>query len=178
MKKLIMGFALGAGLLVAQPPAPTFANAKAYLGLTDAQVTALQGVQTAERTEAKSISDAINSAQTQLNAALAASSPSAATVGALEIQIYQNRAKLNALGAKYQASAAAVLTMPGQAAKLAALQAAADLSPTIREADSLNLLTHPASTTGGPGFGPRRMGGPGFSPEMRGARMPPPPQDR
>lgn len=178
MKKTIMGLALGAGLLLAQPPAPTYANAKAYLGLTDAQVTALQAVQTAERTEAKSISDAINTAQTQLNAALAASSPSAAAVGALEIQIYQNRAKLNALSAKYRTSAIAVLTLPGQAAKLAAVQAASDLAPTIREADSLNLITPPAnSTTGGPGFGPRRMGGPGFSPEMRGLRMPPP-QDR
>lgn len=163
MRKFMLGLAVGSGLLLAQPPAPTYTNLKTHLGITDAQVTALQGVQTSERNASKAISDQIMAKQKALDTALASTNPAAATVGQLMIDIQQLRAKLGTNHTSFHTQAVGVLTS-AQQTKLAALQAASDLSPTIHEADSLNLLTHAASSMGGPGFGPRmRMGGPRFA---------------
>lgn len=173
MKKLLAGLALGTALLCAQtptagaPPTPSFTELTAYLGLTAAEITSLQAVQTSIQAQSKTYMTQINTDRTSLDALLAGKSPDPATIGNLEIDIYNNQAKINALATSAYNQAIALLTAD-QRTKLAALQAASDLSPTIHEAGMLNLLK--PSTTGG-GFGPRRIN-PAGRPGMMGPGAP------
>lgn len=178
MKALLAGCAIASGLLLAQaqttPPAggptrtaPTYTELKTALGLTDAQVTQLTGIQTAKRTASQTIMQQIATLQQTLQTQLKATPPNAQQIGQTMIQIQTLQGQITGQNATYNTQALAVLSAD-QKTKLATLQNALTLQPAISQALSLDLLAHPQGQTAGPGFGPR--GGPGFGPAMFGPR--------
>ena len=175
MKRFVLAAALTAGLALAQGPGgrgfhpmaagggPRAASAdqvKAYLALTDAQVTQLQQIQQDEFTANRSIRQQIGEKEDALKTALAGTSPTATELGNLLVDIKNLRAQISQNRDKYRTQALALLN-DAQKPKLAALQAAAALQPTIRQATMLNLIAPPAGDSAEP-FG----GGPGPMPMM------------
>lgn len=132
---------------------------KAYLTLTDAQVTLLQQIRKDEFTANQSLHDQVMERRTALRTALQATSPTAAELGGILLEIKNLQSQLGQNREKYRAQAVALLT-DAQKPKLAALEAAAALRPTISQAMALNLLTPPVPPAGmaGPEGGGPRMG--------------------
>jgi Spy/CpxP family protein refolding chaperone len=157
--------ALLAASLAAQTPGGTTTTSasptdtlKTYLSLTDAQVTALQQLRKQERQDLSATFQDLGAKQRALRDAIA-SSKDAATIGQLQLDIETLRKKIQDTQTSYQAQAVNGLTAD-QKVKLQALQAAAALQPTIRQAGALNLLTPPAGAgPGGPGGAGPRFGG-------------------
>ena len=140
--------------------------AQTYLGLSASQVSQLQQIQQDERSANQGLHQQIADKEQALQTALSGSSSSAADLGNLLLDIQNLRSQIKQNRQKYQTQALALLNA-GQVTKLQALQAAAALQPTIRQAEMLNLLTPPTPPAGSAG----PMGGPGdFVPMGRGAR--------
>lgn len=150
----------------AAPPQPGIPQLKAYLTLTDAQVQALQTIQSQLRTSTSAIRQQIADKQTALSTNLAAGGASAAALGQLMLDIQALQKQISDAQAAAQPQAVAVLT-PAQQTLLQALVAAAKLQPDIREAEMIGLIA-PAPGAGGPG-GPAGRGGPGMAPGRGGA---------
>ena len=141
----------------------------AHLGLSSSQVSQLQQIRQDEFTANQTLHQQIADKESALRTALESSSPTAADLGSLVLDIKNLRDQLKQNRAKYQTQAVALLT-DGQKPKLQALQDAASLAPTIRQAETLNLITPSADGQAGPaGIGP--SGGPaGPMPMGRGFR--------
>ncbi len=151
-------------LVMAQPPggphAPhDFTVLKTYLALTDAQVTSLQELNHSARVAGQAVQTDLRTKHQALNAAIRGGATDPTAVSALAQAVQAGEAKMLAIRQDYQTQAVGMLTAD-QKVKLAALSAAAALTPHIREAEMLNLITPPAGE--GPGGGFRRgFGGPG-----------------
>jgi Spy/CpxP family protein refolding chaperone len=144
-------------------PAKTTA-VQTYLNLTDAQVTSLQQLRTAEAAALKPIFQQIGPLRQTLRTQEQGSSADATSVGKLVLSIQALEQQVAPIRTSYQQQALAVLTAT-QKTQLAALQSAAALIPAIHEAGALNLLTAPEGSEGpgGPGtegMGRGRFGGP------------------
>jgi Spy/CpxP family protein refolding chaperone len=169
MKKIICSLVLAAGAMLAQPPAgrtPNVTDVKAYLGLSDATVTSLEQLLTAERQAVQALAQQIGQKRQDLQAALTAGNSNAATLGQFLLDIAALQKQIDQKRADYRPQAVALLSTDQQT-KLKALAAAQALLPAVQEATMLNLLAGPANSGvpgrggfGGPrGFGPQ--GGPG-----------------
>jgi len=144
-------------------PAKTTA-VQTYLNLTDAQVTSLQQLRTAEAAALKPIFQQIGPLRQSLRSQEQSSGADATAVGKLVLNIQSLEQQAAPIRASYQQQALAVLTA-AQKTQLAALESAAALMPAIHEAAGLNLLTPPEGSEGPGGIGregmPRgRFGGP------------------
>jgi hypothetical protein len=148
MKSIYLLFAsvlAGATFLCAQvisplPPIPAPNTALIqYLGLSDAQVQALQGVQSNRNTANQAIYKQINDKQTAINSLIAAGSNDALQIGQLTLDINNLRKQLQTSGAPFREPALAVLTAD-QKAKLAGLTNALLLQPAAYQAVNLNLI--------------------------------------
>jgi Spy/CpxP family protein refolding chaperone len=143
-----------------EPPAPD--ELKAYLTLTDAQVTQLQQLKQQEMQAIQTDARLIPEKQKALEEAISKNSD-AATIGRLVLDIKAIRDRIQATQKKYADLAIAVLTT-AQKTKLASLADAMKLHLTIQQAIGLSLLEPPQPPEGaGPG-----MRGPG--PMMRERR--------
>ncbi|HBY60456.1 MAG TPA: hypothetical protein DEH78_11575 [Solibacterales bacterium] len=126
-----------------QPGAgPNFDSLKSYLTLTDAQVTALQNLQTQNRDANRTTMEQIATQQKALNDALRAGSQDAAALGKMLISIQALRKQIDDRMTVLRTQARAQLTAP-QVAKLKALEDAAALRDEIQQAAMLALLTPP-----------------------------------
>lgn len=147
--------------MMAQPPGmgagpgatPSFTEVKAALGLSDAQVTSLQGIQTAQRQAAQPIAQQMQTKQAALRAALTAGT-TAVAAGTTLLEIEALRKQLDTLETNARNQAAGVLSAD-QRTKLKALEDAAKLQPAIGQATSLGLIVRATNTT--TGVGPRGM---------------------
>ncbi len=135
-----------------QPPADAI---KAYLNLTDSQVTSLRTLQTNQRNAMQTAMNEIGTKERALRERLQAGSTDAPALGAALIEIENLRKRLQTLRDGFEAQALAVLSAE-QRSRLKNLSDAAALQDEIRQATMLNLLDPPA----GPGFG--GPGGPGL----------------
>jgi Spy/CpxP family protein refolding chaperone len=115
---------------------------QSYLSLTDAQISSLQQLRTAEAAALKPIYQQSGPLRQSLRTQEQGSSADAAEVGKLVLSIRSLEAQAAPIRASYQQQALAVLSAD-QKTKLAALQSAAALMPAIHEATALNLLTQP-----------------------------------
>lgn len=142
----------------ADPAAPPVTEVKAYLSLTDAQLTQLQQIGRDRAEAARSILTQIRDKRTSLAAALGATSPDPAAVGRIMVDIKNLETQVRQLAVKYHNQALTVLTAD-QKAKVKVLQDAANLAPAIRQAAGLNLLDPPErpAAPGPGGAGMRRM---------------------
>lgn len=144
-----------------------FANLKAYLGLSDAQVQSLQQVGQSARDSSKASMQQLMQKEQQLQTALQQGNTDAAALGQMLIDIQALRRSTNQSRTTLQSEAANVLNAD-QKAKLKTLEDAAKLQPSVREAMALHLIT-PTPGAGGPGrFGPQ-----GFRPPYGTRRAPP-----
>ncbi|MDX2150644.1 MAG: periplasmic heavy metal sensor [Bryobacteraceae bacterium] len=124
------------------PMGASFDSLKAYLTLTDAQVTALQNLQTQNRDANRSTHEQIAAQQKALNDALKAGSQDAAALGKLLLQIHALRKQIGDRMDGLQAQARSQLTS-AQVVKLKALEEAMALRDEIDQAMRLSLLTPP-----------------------------------
>ncbi len=175
MKYLPVSILLFATTLMAQGPRaarmasgiPPLTELKSYLSLSDEQVTQLTD-------QKKQLNDAVSPLATQLLEKrksladlLKAGSTDTATIGQLRQDMAGLRRQMKDLAGQYGTNARGVLNADQQT-KLQALEEAAKLMPTIRQAESLNLIEGAAPWAGmmgalngrvGPGMmGRRRLG--------------------
>ena len=142
---LIAAAIAGTTLLCAQvvtplPPIPAPNTAlMQYLGLTDAQVQALQDVQKNRNAANQAIYKQINDKQVAINSLIAAGSNDALQVGQLTLDINNLRKQLLTSGAPFREQALAVLT-PDQKNKLSGLTTALQLQPAVYQAINMNLI--------------------------------------
>jgi hypothetical protein len=166
MKTAIVALTLLAVSAWAQPtppPQPGITQLKAYLTLTDAQVQALQTIQSQLRTSTSALRQQIADKQTALSTNLAAGGSSAAALGQLLLDIQALQKQISEAQAAAQPQAVAILTQ-AQQPLLQALVAAAKLQPEVREAETIGLIA-PAPGAGGPAG----RGGPQMAPGRGGA---------
>jgi Spy/CpxP family protein refolding chaperone len=158
MKFRLISFALAATAVFAQGPggfrghsmaAQKTTEVQSYLNLTDAQISSLQTLRQSEMAALKPIFQQMGPLHESLRTQSQSSSADATAVGKTVLSIQSLEQQAAPIRASYQQQALAVLTAD-QKTKLAALQSAAALMPTIHEATSLNLLTPPEGR-GGPG---------------------------
>lgn len=149
------------------PPQPGITQLKAYLTLTDAQVQALQTIQSQLRTSTSALRQQIADKQTALSTNLAAGGSSAAALGQLLLDIQALQKQISDAQAAVQPQAVAVLT-PAQQPLLQALVAASKLQPDIREAEMVGLIV-PAPGAGGAAGRAGANGGPLMAPGRGGA---------
>jgi hypothetical protein len=119
-------------------PAPNSALIQ-YLGLTDAQLQALQDNQKNQNAASQGIYKQISDKQTSINNLIASGSNDALQIGQLTLDIGNLRKQLLTVGAPFREPALAVLT-PDQKNKLPALTAALQLQSAGYQATSLNLI--------------------------------------
>jgi Spy/CpxP family protein refolding chaperone len=126
-------------------PAKT-TEVQSYLNLTDAQISSLQQLHQSEMAALKPIFQQIaplhESLRTQTQ-----SGADATAVGKLVLNIQSLEQQAAPIRSSFQQQALAVLTAD-QKTKLAALESAAALMPTIHEATALNLLARPKGPEG------------------------------
>jgi Spy/CpxP family protein refolding chaperone len=159
----------GRGMMMGGPRAaqqqPSFTELKSALGLTDANIQAIQQAQQSVMTNVQTLMTSIQTKEQSLHDLLDKGTTDAAAVGKLmlDIALLQKQVKT----AHDSASTAAVnLLSADQKTKLAALQNAANLMPAIQQAGALGLLQPPSSTTGGMGPGMGGMRPFGFRPRQ------------
>lgn len=136
---------------------------KSYLTLTDAQVQSLQQLQQQQREATRATHEEIGTKMRALREAVAEGSTDASALGRQLLEIEALRKKIEQSLTTYRTQAAATLTAD-QKTKLAALDSAAKLQPTIGQATALGLLTPPSRPVGAFGsghFGHGPMRGPG-----------------
>jgi hypothetical protein len=142
---LLAGAIAGTTLLCAQivsplPPVPAPNTALTqYLGLSDAQVQALQDVQKNRNAANQAIYKQISDKQTAINNLIASGSSDALQVGQLTLDINNLRKQLLTSGAPFRDQALAVLT-PDQKNKLSGLTSALQLQPAAFQAINMNLI--------------------------------------
>jgi Spy/CpxP family protein refolding chaperone len=163
---LIAGLGTVAGAQPPQAPPARATELKAYLGLTDDQMTSFQALRKQMREKTAALNEQTRANRKALTAQLAASSASASAVGQLQIDIQKAEQALREARAETRVQALALLTVD-QKTKLAVLEAAQKLRTEVEQAVGLDLLS--GAGAGGPGPGGRRgPGGPG-GPGGRGA---------
>jgi len=189
MRKLVISMVLCSGLLLAQGPmgrrgglgprgvvaerqaagqAMAGAGAlKDYLGLTDAQMEQMRTLRREQAEQVRPEAQAVQAKAQELRKEMQSSTPDAAKVGQLTVELKQLREKAIAERSGFSDKARAVLT-PDQKAKLQALEEAAKLAPAARQAAAMGLITPPRAGTmeeGAPPQGPMMRGrGPGRGP--------------
>ncbi len=156
--KFTLTILLAAGSLLAQHPhgAPPTDAVKAYLNLTDAQLQALNDIRRQGGQAEAAAMQKMQTAHNSIDTMMRGGKPDAMTLGNLMIEIQNQNDSSAKTRASFNAQAINALT-PDQKAKLQALQAAAQLSPTIHEATGLFLLAPQSQSGGGmvtSGFGP------------------------
>jgi hypothetical protein len=147
---LLAGIITGTTLLCAQvvtplPPISVPSTAlMQYLGLSAAQLQALQDVQKSQSAANQAIYKQISDKQTEINNLIAAGSNDALMIGQLTLDINNLRKQLLTSGAPFRDQALAVLT-PDQKAKLPGLTAALQLQTAAYQAINMNLIdqVHP-----------------------------------
>lgn len=145
----------------ATPPQPTFDAVKAYLGLTDSQVTALRQLRQTEADAQQATTEQIRQKQQAMQQLVQQGSTDTTAIASLMQEIQALQKQLEAVHTQYIASAVGLLTTDQQM-KLQVLVAAAQLFGTVNQAAALNLLQAPVG--GGPGGGGRGPGGMGRGP--------------
>jgi Spy/CpxP family protein refolding chaperone len=126
-------------------------QAQSYLNLTDAQIQSLKQLRQSEMAALKPIFQQIAPLHESLRTQTESGSADAATVGKLVLNIQTLEQQISTTRSTFQQQAVGILTAD-QKTKLAALQSAADLMPTIHQAMGLGLLTPPKGAEGmGPG---------------------------
>ncbi len=125
---------------------------QSYLSLTDAQIQSLQQLRQSEMTALNPVMDQIAPLRQSLQTQLQSGSADAAAVGKLVLNIQALEQQVTTARNSFRDQALALITAD-QKTKLADLQSAADLMPTIQQAMSLNLLSPPKGLEGAPGFG-------------------------
>lgn len=169
MKKVVILFAFAAVSLLPQAPGPgpgqpsqpqqaPVAEIKAYLSLSDAQVTQLQQLARTEADANRTRRQEIATKQQTLRDQLRAGSTDAATLGRLLLDAENIRRQIENAEKAYREQAVALLNA-AQKTKLKALEDAMALHDEIRQGMALNLLTPPEAPQGRGGFGPRSRGG-------------------
>jgi len=134
---------LGAQIVTPLPPIPAPNSALIqYLGLSDAQVQALQDVQKSRNAANQAIYKQIGDKQMAINNLIASGSTDALQIGQLTIDINNLRKQLQTSGAPFHDQALAVLT-PDQKNKLTGLTNALQLQPAAYQAINLNLIEQP-----------------------------------
>ena len=131
-------------------------QAQSYLNLTDAQIQSLQQLRQSEMTTLKPVLDQIAPLRQSMQTQLQSGSADAAALGKLMLSIQTLEQQVTTTRNGIHDQALALLTAD-QKTKLAALQSAVDLMPTIHQAMGLNLLNPPKGMEGA--MGP---GGPGL----------------
>lgn len=182
MKRLGISLALLAVTAFAQGPGPrhgqgfgpggpggpigpdTAAALKESLGLNDSQLLQLKELRKQEFSANKGNAEAMREKSKALHQEMRAATPDSAKVGELTLELKKMREGLKADRVAWSAKAANVLT-PDQKAKLATLENAQKLMPSVHAAQSLGLLAPPempegAAAMGGPGPRPMRRGAP------------------
>lgn len=166
-----LAFAQGPGA----PPTPPSPEAlKTALGLTDAQVTALDQLQQSKRTQIEPLMQQMMTQRTALRDAMQKATPDAAAIAAILVQIQALQKQIQAVDASFVTQSVATLSAD-QKTKLTTLQNAQKVMDAVHQAEMLNLLTRPEGGPGEPGAlggpgGPGLLGGPGAAP----AGVPPP----
>ena len=122
---------------------------QSYLNLTDTQIQALKQLHESEMAAIKPIMQQMAPLHEGLRTQMQGTSTDAATAGKLVVSMQNLRQQVTATHASFKAQSLAVLTSE-QKTKLAALESAAALMPTIHQAMSLNLLARPEPPEGGP----------------------------
>ncbi len=138
------------------PPSPD--ALKMALGLTDAQVTALDQLQQTKRAQIQPILQQMATQQAALQDALQKTPPDAAAVAAILVQMQALQKQIQTVEASFLTQAVATLSAD-QKTKLTTLQNAQKLMEAVHQAEMFNLLTGPAGGPGGPG-GPGGLRGP------------------
>lgn len=141
-------------------PTPTYDSVKAYLNLTDAQITSLEAIQTQARTANQQARADLRTKEQALQTLLKQTSPDPTALGNAMLAVQAARASLQQSDSALVTQAVAVLTAD-QKTKLQTLAAAQALDPQIHEATMLFLLarpTPPAGAVGPMGMGARMMG--------------------
>jgi hypothetical protein len=136
---------LSAQVVTPLPPIPAPSSALVqYLGLSAAQLQALQDIQKSQTSANQAIYKQISDKQTEINNLIAAGSNDALTIGQLTIDINNLRKQLQTSGAPFRDQALAVLT-PDQKNKLPGLTSALLLQPAAYQAINMNLIdqVHP-----------------------------------
>lgn len=159
MRKLtlvILGTA-GSFMLHAQRagiPAPPqdFTELKAYLNLTDSQVTSLGDLNKAQREAGRAVSEELRAKHQAMNTAMRSGSTDSATLNSTAQAIQAGEQKMQAIHQQHQAQAVAVLTR-AQQAELKTLTDAAALAQNIHQASMLGLIAPLPGQRGGPGGG-------------------------
>jgi len=126
---------------------PKTTAVQAYLNLSDTQIASLEQLRQQEHTALKPIMEQMRTLHQSMRAGTGAAD------AATQMQNLEQQAA--PIRASFQQQAQAVLTAD-QKTKLAALEAAMALMPTIHEAMGLNLLAPPKGMGPG-GFGPEGM---------------------
>ena len=147
-----------AATLFAQGPGPHRMAAKtdqvqSYLNLTDAQIQSLKQLHQSEMTAMRPIMEQMGPLHQSMRAQMEGTSTDATSTAKTVASIQNLRQQAAATRSSFRQQALAVLTAD-QRAKLAALESAMSLMPTVRQAMSLNLLTPPEGAEGG---GPEMM---------------------
>ncbi len=170
-KKLILPI-FAAAVSFAQPPAggpaatPPVTEIKAYLNLSDTQVTSIASAMRASADANRTIAEQLKTKQQTLQTALTNGSTDAPAIGRAMLEIQALRKQLETNHAKAREQALSFLSAD-QKTKLKALEDAEKLRDEIRQAHALQLLAPPAGVQGpggqGPGAAPGRPGPRGFA---------------
>jgi len=157
MKFRLIGITLAASALFAQAPGgprmhrlatpAKTAEVQSYLNLTDAQISTLQQLRQSEMAALKPIFQQIEPLRASIRTQAQSSTADASAVGKLVLNIQTLEQQAAPIRSSFQQQALAVLTAD-QKTKLAALESAAALLPTIHEAAALHLLTPPKGLEG------------------------------
>ena len=144
---------------------PPLTEIKAYLALSDTQVTQLNDLRKQFREAVVPLATQVADKRKNLADLRRANSPDTTTIGQLKRDLLSTRTQMQDLATQYGNNARNVLNADQQA-KLQALEEAARLLPTIRQAQAVNLIP------GAGFFG--RMGafGPGMGAGMMGRQSP------
>jgi len=152
MKHMFGIFILAAGMVVAQEPAiglpgtdtslsirPQYEELKAYLSLTEAQITQLTQLQSSYHQRTQTIHNEMAAKHRTLYTEMASDTPNGAAAGEAVVAIANLRKQLTAAEKQILQDAAAVLT-DAQKPKLQTLDAARKLQMQIGQAQGLFLL--------------------------------------
>lgn len=134
----ILLLTISAGICLAQRPAPPATELKAYLGLSDAQVTSLQSIQRDTMQASRAVMEQIRTKHEELEALLDKGTDATAA-GKLLLEIKVLRTQVETARTSLRTQASAILTAD-QRSKLKALEGAVKLQAPIQQATMLNLL--------------------------------------
>lgn len=127
----------------AQPPAPT--ELKAYLNLTDTQITSITTANRAAIDANRALVGQLHTKRQALETSLADGASDAPAIGRAMLEIQSLRKQLDAAMSNVHDQAVSFLTAD-QKTKLKALDDAAKLRPAIGQAHELHLLAPPANS--------------------------------